>query len=173
MEITLLEDTDEELEHFWELRLRALRDAPEAFGGSYETYSHTPLSELIEKQRNRMSPESVIFIAKVDEKFVGMCGLRREESLKLRHKASIWGMYVSPEHRGKRIGHSLITHAINFTDRLSGVEQLALSVVSSNVAARNLYESMGFEVWGTEKHALKIGDAYYDEDWMVLFVGGN
>lgn len=173
MEIALLQDNDDELERFWALRLRALRDAPEAFGGSYETDSQASMTELIEKQRNRMSSESVVFMATVDGEFVGSCGLRREPGLKLQHKAWIWGMFVDPSQRGKRIGHALIKQAINYTELMPGVEQLLLSVVSTNIPARNLYQSMGFEIWGTEKRALKINHAYYDEDWMVLFLGGN
>lgn len=172
MEITLLQNTDDQLERFWALRLQALRDVPEAFGSSYETASQTPLPELIEKQRNRMSAENVVFMATVDGEFVGSCGLRREPALKVRHKAWIWGMYIDPSQRGKRIGHALLSEAINYTEQMSGVEQLLLTVVSTNVPARNLYKSRGFEIWGTEKHALKVNNQYYDEDWMVLFLSG-
>jgi len=33
-----------------------------------------------------------------------------------------------------------------------------------------LYASLGFEVFGTEKRALKVGQRYVDEDYMVLFL---
>ena len=35
-------------------------------------------------------------------------------------------------------------------------------------AAKRLYISLGFEVFAQESRALKIGDVYVDEDYMVL-----
>ncbi len=35
--------------------------------------------------------------------------------------------------------------------------------------AKGLYESLGFEVYGRERRALKIGDEYVDEELMVLY----
>jgi RimJ/RimL family protein N-acetyltransferase len=48
------------------------------------------------------------------------------------------------------------------------VEQVCLTVVASNVAARRLYSAAGFEEYGLERRALKVGDEYYDEVLMVL-----
>ncbi|MBS1538373.1 MAG: GNAT family N-acetyltransferase, partial [Bacteroidetes bacterium] len=37
--------------------------------------------------------------------------------------------------------------------------------------AKNLYMSLGFEVYGNERHALKNSDGNYsDEDYLVLFL---
>ncbi|MCW1928107.1 GNAT family N-acetyltransferase [Bhargavaea beijingensis] len=43
-----------------------------------------------------------------------------------------------------------------------------MAVVSDNGPAKKLYTSLGFENYGTEPHALKVGGKYYDEDLMVL-----
>ena len=51
-----------------------------------------------------------------------------------------------------------------------GLEQLNLTVVSTNVFAKRLYKSLGFEVYGTERHALKYMGHYYDEELMVLSI---
>ena len=48
------------------------------------------------------------------------------------------------------------------------MEQLELSVVTTSLAARRLYHSLGFVVYGTEPRALKLGEQYWDEDLMVL-----
>jgi hypothetical protein len=37
-------------------------------------------------------------------------------------------------------------------------------------AARRLYRALGFEVYGYEKHALKVGATYVDEEHMVLWL---
>jgi ribosomal protein S18 acetylase RimI-like enzyme len=50
------------------------------------------------------------------------------------------------------------------------VEQLTLSVVQDNEAARNLYRALGFETYGIEPRALKSAAGYADELLMVCFL---
>ena len=38
----------------------------------------------------------------------------------------------------------------------------------TQTAARHLYESLGFVAFGREVRAVKVGDTYYDEEFMVL-----
>jgi len=51
---------------------------------------------------------------------------------------------------------------------LPGLELVMLTVGVDQTAARRLYASAGFEVFGRERHALKVGDSYVDEDYMVF-----
>lgn len=60
--------------------------------------------------------------------------------------------------------------ALQKANNLEGIEQIYLTVVTKNEIAKRLYSSMGFEVFGTEKKALKCDHAYFDEDQMVLFL---
>jgi hypothetical protein len=41
-------------------------------------------------------------------------------------------------------------------------------VATDQLAARRLYASLGFESYGRDIHALKLGDAYVDEELMLL-----
>ncbi len=50
----------------------------------------------------------------------------------------------------------------------NGVEQIKLTVVSENGTAKKLYKSLGFEVYGVERNALKFNGKYFDEELMVL-----
>jgi ribosomal protein S18 acetylase RimI-like enzyme len=50
----------------------------------------------------------------------------------------------------------------------SSLEQIVLSVATRQAAAKQLYRSFGFETYGTEPNALKVGSAYTDEDHMIL-----
>ena len=53
------------------------------------------------------------------------------------------------------------------------VEQILISVIEENKRARRFYEKMGFELYGLERHALKIDGRYYDEEFRVKFLGEN
>jgi ribosomal protein S18 acetylase RimI-like enzyme len=50
----------------------------------------------------------------------------------------------------------------------SSVEQILLTVATGQDVARKLYQSFGFEIYGTEPRALKIGSTYVDEDYLIL-----
>jgi RimJ/RimL family protein N-acetyltransferase len=50
------------------------------------------------------------------------------------------------------------------------LEQLYLTVVIPNDAARQLYRSCGFVSYGIEERALKLGDRYWDEALMIRFL---
>ena len=61
-----------------------------------------------------------------------------------------------------------MTELIRKAKNCDGLEQLNLAVVSNNVAAKQLYNSLGFKVYGVERKALKFDGCYFDEDLMVL-----
>ena len=52
----------------------------------------------------------------------------------------------------------------------SQVELLNLTVVTSNERALRFYKGLGFESFGTERKALKIGAEYYDEELLVRYL---
>jgi GNAT superfamily N-acetyltransferase len=80
----------------------------------------------------------------------------------------LWGMYVKEEARGTGLADAIIETVIAHAhDR---VEQLLLSIITDNERARGFYGKMGFEPYGLEPRALKIGDRYYDEEFRVKFL---
>lgn len=165
MEIKLLTPADASA--YWDLRLEALQQSPEAFASSYEEAIQR--TNPIERVENNLRTEGNYTFGAFDQhKLVGMVTLVQESSLKLNHRANIYAMYVSPVTRGQGVGKTLVTEAINKAKTIEGIEKLNLSVVSSNEAAKNLYKQLGFKVFGVEEKALKVEGTYYNEDHMVL-----
>ena len=85
---------------------------------------------------------------------------------KLRHKGALWGMYVMPEARGTGMAAALLRHVIGQAGGM--VEEVLLTCTASNVAAEKLYGRFGFERYGGEPRAVKVGDCYHDVVLMRL-----
>ena len=160
--------TEADAEDFWNIRLRALRDTPEAFSSSYEESHTRPLASVVQRLRDESTVGDNFILGAFEEPLVGMVGFQRDQGVKERHKSTIWGMYVIPEMRGRGLGKALLSQAIAYAVRQVGLVQIHLAVVSTQDAARHLYRSLGFEVYGLEPRALKVGDQYFDEELMVL-----
>ena len=159
---------------FRRLRLRALKEHPDAFGSSYEEESALTLEAVAARMRRTAeSPDDFTLGAYREGELVGMVGFFREQRGKMRHKATIWGMYVPSEEQGKGIGRALLTEAIERARLIPGLEQVGLAVVTPNRRARGLYASLGFEAYGVEPNALVVDGEHLDEEFMVLRLTGG
>ncbi|CAG0966163.1 phosphinothricin acetyltransferase [Gammaproteobacteria bacterium] len=152
---------------FRDIRLRALQEEPTAFTSSTEEFSHQTLDKIAARFRSDLV-ESFMLGAFQDRKLVGLVGFYRETALKQRHKGSIISLYVAPEARGQGLGRALMRDAIRRVRDIEGVERLLLGVMVTQTAARQLYESLDFVVYGREARALCIDGQYYDEEFMTL-----
>jgi ribosomal protein S18 acetylase RimI-like enzyme len=161
--------TEEDLDALWSIRLRSLQENPEAFGSTYDETLQRGKESL--RQRLRQPHAASCFLGAFDdERLVGIVAYVREAGTKGQHKGYIISMYVMPEQRGRGIGKALLAEAIALARALPGLDQLLLAVVTVNTAARQLYHSLGFEVYGLEPRALKQGDQYWDEELMILLL---
>ena len=97
-----------------------------------------------------------------------MVGFYRESALKVRHKGYIVSMYVQPEDRRRGIARALLLAALERIRRLPDLDHVLLAVMETQAAAKRLYESLSFTVYGREPRAVRIGDEYFDEEFMIL-----
>ena len=167
MEIRLLNESDAEA--YSHLRLRMLREHPEAFVSSHEEETHKPLSWTRDRLKARdITPVRFLLGAfSQDGRLLGSVGLSVEEKLKQRHKAFLFGMFTEPEERNKGLGRALLTECLGRAGQIPGLEQVYLTVTGGNAAER-LYASVGFEPFGIEQHAIKCDGRYYPKVYMAL-----
>lgn len=161
-----LEETDATA--WWAVRLRALRDHPEAFGASYEEDREIPIERVAEHLR---SADNCILGGFVAGTLAGFARVSQEAGTKTRHKAHLGGMYVVSEARRLGVGRAIVATAIAHARELPHVEDLILAVTVGNTGARDLYLAAGFVPSHVEPRYLKVGKDYYDIEWMVLRLG--
>jgi ribosomal protein S18 acetylase RimI-like enzyme len=150
------------------LRRGALEREPMAFSSS-PTEDRVQVSGALEEY---LSHATKAIFGAFDPDLVGMAGIAREEGANSRHKAQLWGVYVTQVCRGAGIGRTLVEAALEFASGLEGVTHVHLAVAESGTAAQALYQRLGFRTWGTEPAAIRVGDVYIAERHMVREVGG-
>ncbi len=118
-------------------------------------------------EQSLRSGASVVFGSFAGAVLVGMVGVARDPKQKYRHKAQIWGMYVTAGARRTGIGAALLQAALERCRAWSGITQVHLCVSAKADAAQRLYERQGFQAWGREPDALLIGDELLDDIHML------
>jgi ribosomal protein S18 acetylase RimI-like enzyme len=138
------------------VRLRGLRQHPEAFTSSWEDDDGKPVGD---SEARLASPHQRHWGAFVDGQLQGIVGLELLRRPKERHKARLVGMYVVAERAGAGLGAALL-EALLADVRRSGLTDLVLTVSEGNDAALRLYRKAGFVAFGTEPRAIRVGDRH-------------
>ena len=160
--------TESEAAEYRELRLRALREHPDAFTSSFEEDQLKPIDWARQRLGHRPeAPHDFVLGAFSGGILVGILGLSVEPRKKVRHIGDLFGMYVAPEHAGRGAG-KLLLHSCIARAREAGLEQLRLTVTDGNARARSLYERAGFRLFGLERNAVKLDGRYHDKCHMAL-----
>ena len=167
MEIRVLAPDD--ASEWIRLRIEALEAEPAAFSASLDQYRALSLEEV--KNRLWSRPDAIVVGAFDGAKMSGMAGFYREQGAKSCHKGRIWGVYVTSSERGRGLGRQMMVALLERAAAIPGVEQVLLSVTSSQTAALSLYRSMGFQIFGTEPRALNIAGLLVDEHYLILRLG--
>lgn len=146
--------------HEWplyrELRLRALADAPAAFGSTLAAEQPRLDADWawrlgLAAASNRDRP----LVAEVDGVAVGLAWARFDGDDP--HLVNLFQMWVAPQARGQGAAAALLRAAIDWA-RASGARAMQLGVLSGNDNARRLYERAGFRLHGMAQ-PVRPGDA--------------
>ena len=121
---------------------------------------------------NGMSDSFTLGLLTDSDELAGVVSFQREGKTreKIRHKGLLFRMYVADEYSGQGLGRLLLEETIRRARLLPSMEQINLTVIATNNAAKRQYEKLGFRPFALEKNAIKDGDTYYDEEQMVLFL---
>ncbi|HST59189.1 MAG TPA: GNAT family N-acetyltransferase [Longimicrobium sp.] len=158
-------------EAFRALRLRGLRESPEAFGSTYEEEVDRPLQATVDVLAGATG--SAVFGALDDDgTLLGIGGVHRESKRKAMHRAGIWGMYVVPEARGRGLGRALLAALVDHARGLEGLHRLELGVTTTNTAARGLYVAFGFIPYGVQPDAYRSDGRSWDTELMTMALDG-
>ncbi|HEY1016642.1 MAG TPA: GNAT family N-acetyltransferase [Herpetosiphonaceae bacterium] len=166
-EITIRPCAEGDAAAFRELRLEGLRLHPLAFGADYAHDEQKPLSDWAQRlSQNIANPDQIIHFAEVGGQLIGVTGIYRIGSTKMRHGATIWGVYVREGWRGRGVIDRLLAATLDWA-RDQGVRVAKLAVTTTNVAAQRAYLRNGFAVYGVEPEVIAWDGAYHDELLMA------
>lgn len=134
-------------ERLRDLRLRALVDAPEAFGSTHEREAAQSQDDwrAFADGWEGTAHQAVFVTADDGGRWMGLAvGVVREADLSL---ANLYAMWVDPAARGMGAGRLLVGSVVAWAGG-AGAERLELCVTEANDQALALYRSSGFEPTG-------------------------
>jgi GNAT superfamily N-acetyltransferase len=145
----------EDLQVFKTVRLRALKDAPSAFGSTYAREAAFTDEEWLARAARWDGESGIGFLAIEAGEACGIAGALLD--LEDATRADLVSMWTSPAHRQQGVGRMLV-EAVAGWARLRGARTLRLMVTSKNEGAILFYERLGFAMIGrTEPYPNDVG----------------
>ncbi|MBL8520838.1 MAG: GNAT family N-acetyltransferase [Betaproteobacteria bacterium] len=135
------------------LMLDAYARHPAEFTSTVEERAVQPIEWWVRRIGGE-STDARAFGAFREGELVGTVALEFATRTKMRHKATLIGMYVVEAGRRCGTGRQLVRTVLDAARARAGVRQVLLTVTEGNHPAQRLYESCGFEAFGTEPRAL-------------------
>jgi GNAT superfamily N-acetyltransferase len=148
-----------------EIRLRALKDSPDAFASTYEESQKYPEAAWIARLGDARPESDYPMAAMIGEVMVGLAWAKIEPP-KL-YVAHLYQMWVQPASRGNGAGRALVDAAIAWA-RDRNVAKLMLDVTCGDRPARRLYEAAGFVPVGTPQ-PLRVGSVLLEQSMELHF----
>ncbi|RAI71502.1 GNAT family N-acetyltransferase [Pseudomonas fluorescens] len=145
------------------LMLEAYELHPQAFTSSVRERATMPLGWWESRLTGKLD---VVLGAFEESKLAGIVGLAFEPREKVRHKATLFGMYVSANVRQRGLGFHLVQAVLAEARSHEELRLIKLTVTAGNDAAFNLYQRCGFVQFGLEPMAVRVGEEYFDKIHM-------
>jgi GNAT superfamily N-acetyltransferase len=142
------------------LMLDAYERHPDAFTSTVAERGSLPASWWADRLAEGPGTRDVVVGAQDGARLAGAAGLSFELREKARHKATLFGMYVPAEYRGRGLGRRLVVAALDLARERPGILLVQLTVTQGNAAACALYASCGFVPFGVEPLAVAVGSGH-------------
>jgi ribosomal protein S18 acetylase RimI-like enzyme len=151
------------------LRLCGLNDHPEAFTSSYAEELQRSTAWAVKRLAlDAARPHDFFLGAFMGDALCGVVGLQGRYRTKERHNATVVGMVVAPQVRGRGVGRALMDALLQKAATLPELVQLDLTVTEGNPAAQRLYEHCGFQTFGVHQRAICVAGVYHAKVHMAL-----
>lgn len=125
-----------------DLRLRALKDSPDAFGMTYEVEVQRSDDEWQDQiNRNVDDPFVTNVVARVNDELAALAVCRFDETDQT--ICHLFAMWVAPEFRRKGVDRAILESALDWMKQ-KGAKEAWLGVTEGNKEAFSLYRSFGF-----------------------------
>jgi GNAT superfamily N-acetyltransferase len=151
-----------------ELMLEAYASHPDAFTSTVEERSSVPLGWWESRLSAAPQANEVVFGFFQGARLVGAAGVSFGQRQKTRHKALVFGMYVSDRARRQGAGRDLLARVLSECRRRDVVRIVQLTVTRGNRAAEALYSGAGFIAFGEEPRAVCVGESFVTKIHMWL-----
>lgn len=109
-------------------------------------------------------PNSIIFVAEVDDRLIGYLVAIGGNVNRNRHRAYLV-LGVHEDYQGQGVATKLFHKVFDWAKDV-GITRLELTVIKNNTKAFNLYRKMGFVIEGEKVHSLKINGEYVNEYYL-------
>lgn len=114
--------------------------------------------------------DAALALALVDGRVAATGLWRRGPGAVFRGSATVEKVMAHPDARGRGLGRAIVAALIDDA-RKAGIETLGLGVRGNNHGAIELYEQLGFRVWGRMPNVIAVGAERYDDVRMYLSLG--
>lgn len=118
-------------------------------------------------REKEIEERELMLIAEVEGVHVGNCSVSSlGNCLRYKHRCSM-AIALYQEYCGLGIGKQMMRTALDVAKKC-GYEQAELEVVTTNEPAIHLYQSLGFEIYGEQKHSMKYKDGSYADEYLMM-----
>ena len=148
------------------LMLEAYELHPEVFTSSVGERAALPISWWEGRLSQDTEAVELVVGSFRNHELVGVAGLSFESREKVRHKATLFGMYVPSRARGHGVGAKLVLAALAEARLRPGIRLVQLTVTHGNRSAEALYKKYGFVQFGLEPLAVAIGNEFVSKVHM-------